>query len=177
MQKEKEKGKSHPFVGHLRPTEEVLWLSASTVMSLRNRLMRFGLLYIGVVVTLSIFFASAITPNNASEIFSVLIVVTSIVTALAIPTFIIFMLYHYSRRNRPPERAYAVTNERLLHRRKADVVAMPLEHVPTISLFNGQNGRGTLSFGAFFPMWSDMQDAAQLKTTIEQAQKRRVRDL
>jgi len=173
MSEEKSKGKTHPFAGHLRPAEEVLWLSSPAQPGAWNQLLILGGIIAVVAVSVGI---GVMTDNdlNTDDRVKIVAVLGGGSLALAVLYLLIRGVIKLFTRNRPPERAYAITNERLLYRNKKDVSSIPLEKLPSISLFLGDGTKGTFSFGALFPMWPDVEDAIHIKHLIDDAQKKRI---
>jgi hypothetical protein len=179
MYEEKEKnGKPHPFAGQLRPTEEVLWLSVPSQpgSSFLYQAGLYGvmLLVVAGIIGFSVLSDKSLKTEEQIKIVSLAVGATAVVIVVIL---LVRGLYGLLTRNRPPERAYAVTNERLLYRNKKNVSSIPLEHVPSVSLFLGDGDKGTFSFGALFPMWPDVEDAIRIKHLIDDAQKKRMQKL
>lgn len=177
-EQEKAKGQQNPFADQIRPTEQVLWLFAPTQPRL-SFLYEFFLYLIILAVIGGIIAYSVSTDRSLDEqerIDIIMVVVGGTAAAMAVIA-VIRGLYRLVTRNRLPELAYAVTNERLLYRNKKNVSSIPLEHVPSVSLFLGDGSKGTFSFGALFPMWPDVEDAIRVKHLIDDAQKKRMQKL
>jgi hypothetical protein len=174
--KDKEKGKSHPFAGHLNPTEDVLWMSApSRPSTAKQQVLAMGAILLGVVILLLVGVVSDKTP--LAEKFAIVVTVSVIAGVAILVVFGVMWVFRRLTRSNQLERAYAVTNERLLYRNKKNVLSIPLEYVPSVSLFLGDGDKGTFSFGALFPMWPDVEDAIRIKHLIDDAQKKRMQRL
>lgn len=172
---EKEKGKINPFIEHLRPTEEILWLFLKARPTLLSRIAAPGLFMVGFV---GLFIYGA--TDGLPDIERIKAVSLAIGLIVLIGTFVfipmgIYALFKRGRSsNHLPEQAYAVTSERLLYRDKKNVTTIALEDLPPVSLFLGGGGKGTLSFGAMFPIWPDVDDAIRIKQLIDDAQKKQM---
>ena len=174
--KDKKKGKTHPFAGHLNPTEEVLWMSAPSHRSTaRQQVLAMGAILLGVVILLLVGVVSDKTP--LAEKFAIVVTVSVIAGVVILVVFGVIWVFKRLTRGGLPEHAYAITNERLLYRNKKAVSTIPLEQLPSISLFLGDGDKGTFSFGALFPMWPDVEDAIRIKHLIDDVQKKRMQRL
>lgn len=176
--KDKEKGKSHPFAGQLNPTEEVLWMSAPTPSqpsTAKQQVLAMGAILLSVVVVLLVGVVSDKTP--LFEKFAIVLTVSVIAGVAILVVFGVMWVFRRLTQGGLAERAYAVTNERLLYRNGHNVASIPLEHLPSVSLFLGYDNKGTFSFGALFPMWPDVDDAIRIKHLIDDAQKKRMQRL
>lgn len=177
MDAEKTKAKAHPFSGHLRPREEILWMSApSTPSTGKQQVIAVGVVLVTVlaVMVFALFSDDKVPPEERMPILAVMM---GIIVGLLAIWLVLRGLWHLITRSRLPERAYAITNERLLYRSKKDVSSIPLESVPSVSLFLGDGTKGTFSFGALFPMWPDVENAIEVKHMIDAAQKKRLREI
>ncbi len=174
-EQEKAKGQKNPFADEIRPTEQVLWLFAPAQAGISFLyeffLYLFILAVVGGVIAYSVTTDRSLDQQEQIEIITVVVGATA---AIIVVIALIRGLYRLVTRNRLPERAYAVTSERLLYRNKKNVSSIPLEHVPSVSLFLGDGNKGTFSFGALFPMWPDVDDAIRIKHLIDEAQKKRM---
>jgi len=177
-EKEKREDKLNPFASDLRPKEEVLWFSVPKQPRLgfwyQAILYLVVLAVIGGIIGFSVISDTSLRPQEQMNIVGL---VVGGVGAIMLVILLIQGLYRLFTRNRPAERAYAVTNERLLYRDKKNVASIPLEHLPSVSLFLGDGNKGTFSFGALFPMWPDVDDAIRIKHLIDDAQKKRMQRL
>jgi hypothetical protein len=129
---------------------------------------------VGGIIGYSVMSDKSLRPE---EQMNIVVIAVGATAGIIVFVAIIRGLYKLFTRNRPPERAYAITNQRLLYRNRKNVSALPLEHVPSVSLFLGDGGKGTFSFGAMFPMWPDVDDAIRIKHLIDDAQKKRMQRL
>lgn len=177
-EKEKTKGQTHPFASELRPKEEVLWFSVPKQPGAgfwtQAALYLVVLAVIGGIMGFSVISDTSLQPQEQINIVALVVGGTAVVMVIII---LIRGVYALFTRNRPPERAYAVTNERLLYRNYKNVSSIPLEHLPPVSLFLGDGNKGTFSFGALFPMWPDVEDAIRIKHLIDDAQKKRMQKI
>ena len=177
----KEKGKGHPFAGHLDDDEEILWISGLPGLEWRDiyavfSRRRFYVLSMGLAVLAMM---TVLILKNSLHLMPVILVAAAVALILGIGPGLIEkgLLMAYDRYKNPPRsEIYALTNKRLLHRNKYDVISFPLEKLLPISLFSSDGKKGTLGFGSFFPLWTGLEDAAYVKTMIEQAQKRRLEE-
>jgi hypothetical protein len=169
--KEKDKVKSHPFAGHLRTTEEVLWMTSDLHLpEQQTHASRYALWGMGLL--LGLILISSSRPVNTQ---------LSLLIACGGASMLIILfglaLWLVSRKW-ATEEAYAVTNERLLYRRQNKVIAVPLEAVTRIKVYTFQSSTGTLSvFGPYFPGWKHVEEVEHVKEIIEDAQKQRLKDL
>jgi hypothetical protein len=171
----KEKSKLNPFAGQLRETEEVLWVAARANTVSWQRAVRMGL-GIDIVIAVFIVLIMAIYQYLRGYSFGAVmgIFVATLVLCIPVTCVIVFVAVRSIQRTR---QTYAVTNERLLYRIEDNVKTTLLEAVTAISLFQGQGAKGTLSFGADFPMWPDVENAAAVKQIIEDAKAQRIQDI
>src|SRR5688572_20686852 len=120
MRSREKKGKGHPFANDLHHGEHILWMSSSTKISSRDRLRAYFIL-IGstlALFTVIIMADGAVTIDDISQIGRILGRLIGVYIVL-LP--FVFAMWYVSRYRRPVERAYAVTNERLLHRQRNKV--------------------------------------------------------
>jgi len=168
----KEKSKAHPFAGHLHDGEEILWMSGPPSTQWRDLMAlipirRFYVISIGLAV-LAILIALVL--SDSLHLIPMMLIATAVALGLGLGPGLIETgaLMAYNRYTNPPQtEIYALTDQQVLWRRGDTVSTLPLEHVPSLSLF----GDRTLSFGAVFPMWSSLEDAQHVKHIIEQARK------
>ncbi len=167
----KEKGKSHPFAGHLRDTEEILWISARANTISWQRALYMG---IGVDIAITIFIILMIAMNGYFRDYDVMAVVwIALITTLLCSPVAFVLVFTQIRTQHRTQQIYAVTNERLLYRIEQSIKTITLENIPAISVFQGSSAKGTLSFGAEFPMWPDVENTAAVKQIIEDAKAQR----
>ena len=176
----KEKSKANPFAAYLRPTEDLLWQSPehiTTVSSVMPKTNLFTLAVVGffillIVIILSVLQDSNDLTSNPSAIFGTLALIVSLVR---------LWLWFKARGTDHGETLgltydnhahYAITSERLFYERGYDLQAESLDNITLINVLPNN----TLSFGAVFPQWTGLGDAAQVKLIIEQAQKERMKD-
>lgn len=177
MEKEKNKSKSHPFAGYLRESEEVLWMSGQAPDSAtRKQMVAMGVTIFGVAAAVAFGLVSD-GDMKSDEKLKIFLGVMGLTLVGILGWLLLWGLSRLIRGVRQPERIYAVTNERLLYRSKKSVSSIALEALPPVSLFLGENNKGTFSFGAFFPMWPDVEDAITVKHLIDDAQRQRKTDM
>src|SRR6187551_1995801 len=100
MYDEKVKGKSHPFAGHLRPTEEVLWMSAQARPSAWYQLASIGTIVVVIAVSVGIGIMSD-NDLDTDERMNILIMVMCGTLALAVVALLIGLLWRAITSNRP----------------------------------------------------------------------------
>jgi hypothetical protein len=166
---EKEKSKANPFAAFLRPTEDLLWQTKSTVTTMNTVMPAVkAALMLAMLITLFIVsFQIMITkkPDTTQ-------------TTIGLALFMLFGVLSYFLRV-PSIRSrlwtvdssqpgfYAVTSERLFFNQADNIRALPLEKISSINVL----ARDTLSFGPVFPQWTGLEDAQHVKHIIEQARK------
>jgi hypothetical protein len=172
---EKEKGKAHPFAGHLRPTEEVLWMSVESRYGAfwRHACATGNASYVPVFVTIAIVFLmfgwSSMPP------FMLAIVVLTLVIAGSSMVFLVWGTQRLIKGPASQITAYAVTNERLLYRSQDRVLDVSLEHIGDMLITRQNNNRATLIIGfrvfVNFVTWLDLdiEAAAAVKQIIQDA--------
>jgi hypothetical protein len=171
----KEKKKSHPFATHLRETEEILWISAESNVISRQRALR---MTIGLDIIFTVFIILMIAIRGYFSDFEIMAVISiALVSLVLVAPIAAIMVFFVIRTQNRTRQIYAVTNERLLHRMEGDVKTIALEALPPISVFQSDHSKGTLSFGPFFPMWPDVENAATVKKIIEDAKAQRTVNL
>src|SRR5688572_15592042 len=142
MYEEKAKNETHPFVNELQPTEQVLWFSvpAQGGISLIYEFLMYlvVIVIVGGIIGYSVMSDKSLRPE---EQMNIVVIAVGATAGIIVFVAIIRGLYKLFTRNRPPERAYAITNQRLLYRNRKNVSALPLEHVPSVSLFLGDGGK------------------------------------
>lgn len=173
---EKEKGKSHPFAGHLCSTEETLWLSSDfrdstfwqQVQTAEGRAMiSMIVFFVGLMLMVGL----AMMPPAMLAALALVVLVLS--TA---PVLVVWGVRRALKITPNTRVAYAVTNERLLYRSEQTILDLPLEQVGNISLY--QTGRsGTLNFGQTFVEWTNVENAANVKHIIEDARAKRLEEM
>jgi hypothetical protein len=168
--KEKKKGKIILFASFLRPTEELLWQSPERV-TLRSVMPKFSLSSIGLLIF--VIAAIVIIDRLAREssgfgTFIILIVLPALIWVSFIAIYVNGWIGQFFKIKFPDAR-YAITSERLFYQRREDIQAEALENIPLIDVLPDN----TLSFGAAFPQWSGLEDAEDVKSIIERAQKER----
>jgi hypothetical protein len=177
---EKEKSKANPFAAYLRPTENLLWQSPERVKTTESLLPQFNVYTLGVIglfIMLIVIIASV--AQDAKDMLSS---PSAVVSALAIIIGLVGYWVRFSLRGAAKGETlgptyddhahYAITSERLFYERGYDLQAESLDNITLINVLSNN----TLSFGAVFPMWSGLEDAAYVKTMIEQAQKDRLKE-
>ena len=169
----KAKNKKNPFADQMRPTEQLLWTDSKARPSMWGQLVGVGLFIVIIAGSVGFGVISDKSLKDADKI-KIAAVVIGGTLAIAAVILVLMGLYRLLTGNRAPEQAYAITNERLLYRSKKTVSTIPLENLPSVSLFLGDGTKGTFSFGAFFPMWSDVENAIEVKHMIDDAQKQRM---
>jgi len=167
------KRKKNPFAEQMRPTEDILWLGVKARRGLWGQVASVGVIVavVGVSVGLGVISDKTLQDTERIKIAALIVGGAVVIAALLL---LVIGLYALLTRNRPPEQAYAITNERLLYRSKKTVSTIALEKLPSVSLFLGDGTKGTFSFGAFFPMWSDVENAIEVKHLMDDAQKQRM---
>jgi hypothetical protein len=166
----KEKGKSHPFAGHLNETEEILWMSAQVDTTLWVALKKsFPILVmipfifvIGMIID-AVFKLVFKSRSQISDTFYLVLVFSIVMT--------FFMMLWFNVKEGRSARVYAVTNERLLYRDQQAVMTWPLEEIVSISVIH--DGQESLSFGPLYPLWLNIDDATAVKQIIEDARDQR----
>jgi hypothetical protein len=170
--KEKEKGKSHPFAGHLRPTEEVLWIvsqeGSSPWVALRQSqeaLMRWGVVWAFLLIMFAIFKVMN-APISQTFYFAISVSLLGTMMFLGWRTF----------KDQSRGRAYAITTERLLYRDPQSVSAIPLEEISILNIIS-EAGQEGLSFGPLFPIWFNIKEAEHVKVLIHDAREKRLKEI
>jgi hypothetical protein len=166
------KGDGNPFAGYLFEDEEILWMDGqkkSLIPALPKDNKTFAILWItGMIIWIAMLSPIA-TPS---------IVISTSCGCL----FLIGMVYALAAAwpipAKPTEMSnkgiYALTNRHLFFWDGSKVIERPLESIPYVHLDPGAGSQGTLSFGGEFPAIPNIEDAAYIKTMIEQAQKHRL---
>jgi len=174
---EKAKGKGNPFAGHLRPTEEVLWMSTEgRDLGMIWQLARSSQ---GLAVISMIVFSIGIMMMIVLSTMPPIVLAAVALVILILSSFPVLVIWGVHRTFNMPRRAkvsYAVTNERLLHRSEDTIFDLPLERIGFIGLKQGQGNRGTLNFGQPYGEWLDIADAARVKHIIEEAREKRLKE-
>jgi hypothetical protein len=166
----KEKSKSHPFAGHLRDTEDIIWMSAQEDTTLWTALQESlpilaiipGVIVVMVIINYVMDFILT-TKYKISDTFY-LVMVFSII-------FTFFVKLWLNFRDGQSQRVYGVTNERLLYRNEQTVMTWPLEELLSVSVI--KDGQESLSFGPLYPIWLNVNNAAAVKQIIEEARAER----
>lgn len=172
----KAKNKKNPFADQMRPTEQLLWTDSKARPSMWGSLAGIGVFILIIAVSVGFGIMSDKTLKNEDKI-GIAVVIVGGTLAIAAVVLVLMSLYRLLTGGRRPEQAYAITNERLLYRSKKTVSSIPLEKLPSVSLFLGDGTKGTFSFGAFFPMWSDVENAIEVKHMMDDAQKQRLQKI
>jgi hypothetical protein len=174
--KKKKNGKPHPFEEHLRDSEKILWMSGPPKLSLWEELKISGFfIFFGLWLIMAFFVGlvtlQGYTPHRESleSAFRLLILIT-------LPLVFVFRWLELRQRSEMPERAYAVTNERLLYRLKNNISTIRLEKLEELSVSPGEVG-STLQFGTDFPRWIEVRDADSVKALIEKTRQQRVQEI
>jgi hypothetical protein len=173
---EKEKGKAHPFAGHLRPAEEILWMSSEFRDS---ALWQMAWTAEGRAVISMIVFSVGILLMIGLATMPPAVLVAVALAVLVLSTAPVLVIWGVRRAFKvsPNTRvAHAVTTERLLYRSEQTVLDLPLEQVGHIVLHQAGR-RSTLNFDPLFVEWSDIEDAASVKQIIEDARAKRLKEL
>lgn len=163
----KEKGKSHPFAGHLQDTEEILWMATREDGVSWQQALRAGISLV-IVATIFVLFLLTTKRSTAVDDLIILIVVVFIILFLCVPA-VGLLIWLMARAEHPAPQVYAVTSERLLYRIEEEVKTIALDNIRSVSVFPGRGTKGTLSFGPEFPMWADVENAVAVKQLIEAA--------
>jgi hypothetical protein len=158
--KKKKSDPTQPFAGYLAADEQILWMDGPLAAFTTRR----GRFYTAIGAMCVMVFIISL---GATLAFGLMCAACVVFCGLVIST----LHAKDSLRN-----TYALTNKHLFLRTDDEVSEMPLEDVPTMRLMPGAGSQGTLSFGGEFPAIPNIEDAAYVKTMIEQAQKDRLKE-
>jgi hypothetical protein len=178
--KEKEKGKVNPFVGVLRDDEDILWLYKRPPLTFGGHLKQYaltsvaGLLVVSVLFGLFLFLVMLINgsdaPWTAVLAFSVL-AASGIVGVLLSPLLVIGYPFDWWQ-EQCAQRAYAVTNQRLLTYTNGHFSEVGIETISTLN-----SSKETILFGQSFARWRCVEDAADVVQLIHQVRDERLKTL
>jgi hypothetical protein len=188
--KEKEKGKSNPFIKELRPDEEILWLWMRPPVPRWSHLIDFIL---RAVVTILFFACAAGVFLSIRELadFSRPIVRTvdevvrgillsflaslRVIVPLSLPLVVAFYVYSWESNTRKLRDAYAVTNQRLLLYKQdnAFIQAQRLDEIEALRAH-----KHAVTFVQTFAPMGDVEEVAHLmgearNRLLEQAKSKR----
>jgi hypothetical protein len=158
--KKKKTDPSEPFAGYLTADEQILWMDGPLAAFSRWR----GRFYTFIAAVCVLTF---VTLSSAT-------LSTGLMCASCVVLFGLFIAT--LRGKESLHDTYALTNKHLFYRTEDEVSELALEDLPPMCLKPGTGSQGTLSFGDEFPPMPNIEDAAYVKTMIEQAQKHRLED-
>jgi hypothetical protein len=172
------KGNDHPFAPYLFEDEEILWMDGNskkksriTVLSSDRKL--FAALWItGLIIWIGMLLPvaeiSVVISTSCGCIFLIgmVYVLAAFWPRPSLPT----------PTQTPNQGIYALTNRHLFYWNGERVIERALEHISHVHLDPGPGSQGTLTFGNGFPSWPNIDDAAYVKTMIEQARKHRLEE-
>lgn len=158
--KKKKNDPSEPFAGYLSADEQILWMDGplASFTTLRGRF------YTSIAAACVMIFMIATETTFAS--------------GLMCASCVVFCGLLISRLHTKDSLrdTYALTNKHLFLRTDDEVSELALEDVPPMCLKPGSGSQGTLTFGDNLLSIPNIEDAAYVKTMIEQAQKHRLED-
>lgn len=179
----KERSKTNPFIGLLRPDEEILWLYVPSRLTfglhLRSSIVMITtgfVCIIGVLTLLQVLMDSAATVSRLNSLRESWLTVgwklfLKNLTQFAFQTVFAFVVSYrffwllYKRSNP----AYALTNQRLLHHKSGIINVLPLENLQDMKL---ESPSALLFTG--LPTWNDVEGADKVMKLIEQAREDRM---
>ena len=175
----KEKGKSNPFIGHLRPDEEILWFYKRFPLSFKAHLSHYIMRCLRVLLGLIFAFAVLlllIGETNPGRLlidgqsllptlFRSISSGVALIVPISLPSFMLLYPFMWMVDTQILHKAYAVTNERILSYSRGHVSELTLEEISALKHY-----KNTISFGGAFPKWNDIEETAEVVSPIEQAQ-------
>ncbi|MCU0513260.1 MAG: hypothetical protein MUE40_11905 [Anaerolineae bacterium] len=152
------------FTALLAPGEQLVWAGGGNPVSIRRALLSYARTMAGLAVAVAVL-AGTSRPRDPLESGLLALLMMAALGAAGAPLVVLFQMW---QRTRLPERLYAVTSHRLLlyHRGQDQVFAALIRDLPPVIAFAGTEGRGTLSFGAAFPNFTDIADSATVHRLI-----------
>lgn len=166
---EKLKGKAHPFTGHLRRSEKVLWVMPQESTDLQVHAKRFIQRLALLLILPALYLLSRALRLWLEDYYYLVLGIAFICLALSV------IVEAIKERFFPP--IYALTNERLLSWQQKQVTTFPLEDIQSINIVSDELQRPTLSFSPYFLIWSGVSNAEQVKRMIEEAQAHRQQEI
>jgi hypothetical protein len=172
----KQKSKFNPFTRILHPDEEILWLYAARLTTMRTHLKRNVLMIFGIIAVLSL--CQTLLNLQGSEFvkphFDLKIFFESFAffTVLSLPLQIILYIAAWFDGPSLPA-AYAVTNERLLTCTFDKIRSMPLEEIQDLRLRHDE----TITFGEPSTVWRVGEGADEALALIVDAREDRLKTL
>jgi hypothetical protein len=165
------KDDGNPFAGYLYEDEKMLWMDGSLRATVPNDRKTFAYIW---VTALILWFIVVAQYGGVSVAMS-----TSCACA-----FLIGMVYLLATFWPIPSKpiqvsnkgVYALTNRHLFYWNGEQVTELALEDAPEMLILPGAGSKGTLTFGNVFPAMTNIDDAAYVKTMIEQARKHRLEE-
>jgi hypothetical protein len=167
MSEKKKKGKVYPFTEYLHQDEHILWVDEASVSRFPSMITFY---YCGALISLGLW---VVTLNQSHEIYYTFI--TSGICALFI--FIMGLVIKLTDVKVSPRDSYALTNKHVFSWVGNQVVKVSLKDIRAIEIARGVSSKGTLTFGDEFLTMPNIDDAAYVKTMIEQAQKHRLEEI
>lgn len=174
--KEKEKSKFNPFAQILHPEEEILWLYAARLTTMRTHLKRNVLIIFGIIVVLSL--CPVLLHLQDSDLvkpyFNLKIFFESLVffTVLSLPVQIILYIAAWFDGPSLPA-AYALTNKRLLTYAFDKIRSVPLEEMQDLRLRHDE----AIAFGEPSTVWRLGEGADEVLSLIVDAREDRLKML
>lgn len=164
--KEKKKGRDYPFAEYLHQDEHILWIHEAPVSRLPSMI---TLYYSAALIGLCLW---VIVPHQSRNIYQ------TCASSFGCSMFILMMglVVQLTDLKAPPRSNYALTNKNIFRWVGNQVIKISLKELPPIGFVRGVGSQGTLTFGDNLLSISNIEDAAYVKTMIEQARRRRLEE-